>query len=65
MTELPRHVVEATRFAEILAAEHERRHGDMKLLFVILAGLASARDKRVAADCLATLDRAFFPSERG
>jgi hypothetical protein len=60
---LPLHAISATAFAETLAKEYERRGGNMHTLFAAFAGLVSARDKAVGADCLTALDRAFFRSE--
>jgi hypothetical protein len=58
--ELPRHSLEAASFAESLAQEYVRRGGTTHALFVAFAGLVSARDSSVGADCLTALDRKLF-----
>jgi hypothetical protein len=58
--EPPRHAVEATAFAERLAREYVARGGNIGALFAAYAGLVSARDKAVGADCLVALDRKLF-----
>jgi hypothetical protein len=60
LNEPPDHAVAVTAFAETLAGEFERRGGDIHILFAAFAGLVSACDERVCADCLVALDRAFF-----
>jgi hypothetical protein len=58
--EPPHHAFEAAAFAEKLAQEYTSRGGDVRALFVAYAGLVSARDKVVGADCLIALDRKLF-----
>jgi hypothetical protein len=48
--------------AESLVDEFRRQGGDIRTLFVTFAGLVSARDKVVGADCLVALDTALFPA---
>lgn len=58
--DLPQHSMVAAGFAETLAREYVRTGGDPRALFVAYAGLVSARDKAVGADCLTALDRMLF-----
>lgn len=59
-SELPRHALDAAGFADRLAQEYVKQGGDGRALFVAFAGLVSARDKQVGADCLTALDRGLF-----
>ncbi len=61
-SDLPEHAVAATAMAESLVDEFRRQGGDIRTLFVTFAGLVSARDKVVGADCLVALDTALFPA---
>ena len=58
--ELPQHSLDAASFAETLAREYVRQGGSAEALFVAYAGLVSARDRAVGADCLTALDRRVF-----
>jgi hypothetical protein len=58
--ELPSHALATVSFAENLAREYCRQGGDTVALFAAFAGLVSARDKIVGADCLMALDRRLF-----
>jgi hypothetical protein len=58
--EPPSHAFEAVSFAERLAQEYVKQGGTMHALFVGFAGLVSARDQKVGADCLIALDRKLF-----
>jgi hypothetical protein len=55
--ELPQHALVTVSFAESLAREYVRQGGETLALFSAFAGLVSARDKQVGADCLTALDR--------
>jgi len=57
---VPQHALTTASFAETLAQEYMRQGGTALALFVAFAGLVSARDKHVAADCLVALDRKLF-----
>jgi len=56
----PSYALEAVAFADRLAREHVSRGGDIFALFAAFAGLVSARDKKVSADCLIALDRKLY-----
>jgi hypothetical protein len=56
----PRQAFQAAAFAETLAREYVRQGGTAHALFVAFAGLVSARDKTVGADCLTALDRQLY-----
>jgi hypothetical protein len=59
----PDHAIAATAFAETLSGEFVRQGGDIHTLFAAFAGLVSARDKKVCADCLVAPDKAFFATD--
>jgi hypothetical protein len=61
--EPPSHALEAASFADRLAQEYIKQGGTMHALFVGFAGLVSARDQKVGADCLIALDRKLFGDE--
>jgi hypothetical protein len=55
--EIPPEALPSVALAETLAREHVRRGGDAAALLAAFAGLVTARDKAVGADCLVALDR--------
>jgi hypothetical protein len=58
--EPPTHALDAASFADRLAQEYIKQRGTMHAMFVGFAGLVSARDQKVGADCLIALDRKLF-----
>jgi len=44
-------------FAQNLARDYAKRGGDLTALFAAFAALVSARNEKVAADCLIAVDR--------
>jgi hypothetical protein len=59
----PPHAYDAAGFAESVARQYAERGGEAKDLFVALAGLISARDKQVGADCLIALEHALLSNQ--
>jgi hypothetical protein len=55
----PQYAVDAAAVAERLARQYVSAGGEIVSLFSAYAGLVSARDKKVGADCLIALDRFF------
>lgn len=54
--EPPKHSLLVASFAENLAKRYTDLGGDTNTLFAAFAGLVSARDQRVCADCLTALE---------
>jgi hypothetical protein len=59
---LPAHAYDAANFAESIARAYAAADGSGKDLFVAYAGLISARDKVLAAECLIALEAALHSS---
>jgi len=62
----PIHALEAASFAESIAQRHAQRHAESLKsttdLFVAYVALVSARDRKLAADCLIAVDEALSAS---